>query len=75
VRTSLSDVPCLHLDENFKEREEREVSGKEAVQLWRLIRRSRWANTPPEKRKFLRRSQFSSQELTATLVLQGRVSG
>jgi len=32
--------------------EERQVTVKEAVQLQRFIRRYRWENTPPEKRKF-----------------------
>jgi hypothetical protein len=45
----------------------REVSAKEAVQLRRFMRRYRWANTPPEKRKFLRKSQLWSQEFTAKL--------
>jgi hypothetical protein len=35
-------------------REVREVSAKEAVQIRRFIRRYRWANTPPEKRKSMR---------------------
>jgi hypothetical protein len=48
-------------------REVREVSAKEAVQARRFMRRYRWANTPPEKRKFLRKSQLWSQEFTAKL--------
>jgi hypothetical protein len=31
------------------------------------MRRYRWANTPPEKRKFLRKSQLRSQDFTAKL--------
>jgi hypothetical protein len=49
-------------------REVGEVSANEAVQLRRIIRRYRWANTPPEKRKFLRKSQLWSQEFTAKLL-------
>ena len=48
-------------------REVLEVSAKEAVQLRRFMRRYRWANTPPEKRKFLRKSQLWSQDFTAKL--------
>jgi hypothetical protein len=48
-------------------REDRDVSAKEAVQIRRLIHRYRWANTPPEKRKFLRKSQLWSQDFTAKL--------
>ena len=48
-------------------REVREVSAKEAVQIRRFMRRYRWVNTPPEKRKFLRKSQPWSQEFTAKL--------
>ena len=51
----------------FGKREDREVSAKEAVQIRRFIRRYRWANTPPEKRKFLRKSQLWSQDFTAKL--------
>ena len=51
----------------FGKREVLEVSAKEAVQLRRFMRRYRWANTPPEKRKFLRKSQLWSQEFTAKL--------
>ena len=51
----------------FGKREVREVSAKEAVQIRRIMRRYRWANTPPEKRKFLRKSQLWSQDFTAKL--------
>ena len=51
----------------FGKREIREVSAKEATQLRRPTRRYRWSNTPPEKRKFLRKSQLWSQEFTAKL--------
>jgi hypothetical protein len=51
----------------FGKKENRDVSAKEAVQLRRIMRRYRWANTPPEKRKFLRKSQLWSQEFTAKL--------
>ena len=51
----------------FGKREDREVSAKEAVQLRRFMRRYRWANTPPEKRKFLRKSQLWLQDFTAKL--------
>jgi hypothetical protein len=51
----------------FGNREEREVSPADAVQLRRTIRRYRVANTRPEKRKFLRKSQLWSQEFTAKL--------
>jgi hypothetical protein len=51
----------------FGKREVREVSAKAAAQLRRFMRRYRWANTPPEKRKFLRRSQLWSQNFTAKL--------
>ena len=51
----------------FGKREVREVSAKEAVQIRRTMRRYRWANTPPEKRKCLRKSQLWSQDFTAKL--------
>jgi hypothetical protein len=51
----------------FGKREDRDVTAKEAVQIRRTMRRYRWANTPPEKRKFLRKSQLWSQEFTAKL--------
>jgi hypothetical protein len=51
----------------FGKREDRDVAAKEAVQIRRFMRRYRWANTPPEKRKFLRKSQLWSQEFTAKL--------
>ena len=31
------------------------------------MRRYRWANTPPERRKFLRKSQLWSEDFTAKL--------
>jgi hypothetical protein len=43
------------------------VSAKEAVQIRRIMRRYRWANMSPEKRKFLRKSQLWSQDFTAKL--------
>jgi hypothetical protein len=43
------------------------VAAKEALQIRRIMRRYRWANTPPEKRKFLRKSQLWSQDFTAKL--------
>jgi hypothetical protein len=51
----------------FGKREDREVSAMDAVQLRRVMRRYRVANTRPEKRKFLRKSQLWSQEFTAKL--------
>jgi hypothetical protein len=51
----------------FGKREHREFSAADAVQLRRTIRRYRVANTCPEKRKFLRKSQLWSQEFTAKL--------
>ncbi len=48
-------------------REDREVSAGEAVKLRRVMRRYRVANTPPEKRKFLRKSQLWSEDFTAKL--------
>ncbi len=48
-------------------REVREVSAKEAVQIRRFMRRYRWANTPPEKRKYMRKSQLWSQDFTVKL--------
>jgi hypothetical protein len=46
-------------------REETALTSKQADQVRRWIRRYRWANTPPEKRRFLRKSQLWSQEFTA----------
>jgi hypothetical protein len=48
-------------------REDREVSVGEAVKLRRVMRRCRWANTPTEKRKFLRKSQLWSEDFMAKL--------
>ena len=48
-------------------REDRQVSASEAVKLRRVMRRYRVANTPPEKRKYLRKSQLWSQDFTAKL--------
>ena len=48
-------------------REDRDMTAKQAVRFRRIIRRYRWANTPPEKRKCLRKSQLWSQEFTAKL--------
>jgi hypothetical protein len=54
----------------FGKEEDREVSAKEPVQIRRLIRRYRWASTPPEKRKFLRKSQLWSQDKYLDLLRQ-----
>ena len=48
-------------------REDREVSASQAVKLRRVMRRYRLANTPPEKRKYLRKSQLWSEDFTAKL--------
>jgi hypothetical protein len=48
-------------------REDREVTASEAVKLRRVMRRYRLANTPPEKRKYLRKSQLWSEDFTAKL--------
>jgi hypothetical protein len=48
-------------------REDREVSASQAVKLRRAMRRYRVANTPPEKRKFIRKSQLWAQDFTAKL--------
>ena len=48
-------------------REDRIVSAEEAVKLRRMVRRYRVANTPMEKRRFLRKSQLWSEEFTAKL--------
>src|SRR5580658_3818439 len=48
-------------------REDLEVSASQAVKLRRVMRRYRVANTPPEKRKYLRKSQLWSQDFTAKL--------
>ena len=48
-------------------REDREVTASEAVKLRRVMRRYRLANMPPEKRKFLRKSQLWSEDFTAKL--------
>ena len=48
-------------------REDREVTASQAVKLRRVMRRYRVANTPPEKRKFLRKSQLWSEDFTAKL--------
>jgi len=46
---------------------DRKVTATEAVKLRRVMRRYRVANTPPEKRKFLRKSQLWSEDFTAKL--------
>jgi hypothetical protein len=51
----------------FGKREDREVTASEAVKLRRVMRRYRLANTPPEKRTYLRRSQLWSEDFTAKL--------
>ena len=51
----------------FGEREDRQAAAKEAVQIWRFIRRYRWANARPEKRTFLRKSQLWPQDFTDKL--------
>ena len=43
------------------------MTAKEAVKLRRVMRRYRVANTPPEKRKYLRKSQLWSEDFTAKL--------
>jgi hypothetical protein len=43
------------------------VTASEAVKLRRVMRRYRLANTPPEKRKYLRKSQLWSEDFTAKL--------
>jgi len=48
-------------------REDREVSASQAVKLRRVMRRYRLANAPPEKRKYLRKSQLWSEDFTAKL--------
>jgi hypothetical protein len=48
-------------------REDREVRAGEAVKLRRGMRRYRLANTPPEKRKYLRKSQLWSEDFTAKI--------
>jgi hypothetical protein len=48
-------------------REDREVTASQAVKLRRVMRRYRLANTLPEKRKFLRKSQLWSEDFTAKL--------
>jgi hypothetical protein len=48
-------------------REDREVSASQAVKLRQVLRRYRVANTPPEKRKYLRKSQLWSQDFTPKL--------
>jgi hypothetical protein len=46
-------------------REDRELSASQAVKLRRVMRRYRLANTSPEKRKNLRKSQLWSEDFTA----------
>ena len=48
-------------------REDREVTAGQAMKLRRVMRRYRLANTLPEKRKFLRKSQLWSEDFTAKL--------
>ena len=48
-------------------REDREVTASEAVKLRRVMRRYRLANTPPEKWKYVRKSQLWSEDFTAKL--------
>jgi len=48
-------------------REDREMSAGQAVKLRRVMRRYRLANTLPEKRKFLRKSQLWAEDFTAKL--------
>jgi hypothetical protein len=47
--------------------EDLEVTPSQAVKLRRVMRRYRLASTPPEKRKFLRKSQLWPQDFTAKL--------
>jgi len=61
----------------LRKREDREVSASQAVKLppspglrrtrRRVMRRYRLANTPPEKRKYLRKSRLWSEDFTAKL--------
>ena len=51
----------------FGKREDREVTAIEAVKLRRVMRRYRVANTPPEKRKYVRKSQLWTEDFTAKL--------
>jgi hypothetical protein len=48
-------------------REDREMSARQAVKLRQVMRRYRMANTPPEKRQYLRKSQLWSEDFTAKL--------
>ena len=43
------------------------MTASEAVKLRRVMRLYRLANTPPEKRKYLRKSQLWSEDFTAKL--------
>jgi hypothetical protein len=45
-------------------RETVELTADQCIQLRRCVRRHRRANTPPEKRKFIRRGQFKAPEFT-----------
>lgn len=49
-------------------RETVELTERQAVQLRRTIRRYRWANTLPEKRKFLRKGGLWAEEFTVRLL-------
>jgi len=51
----------------FGKREDREVSASQAVKLRRVIWGYRLANTTPEKRKNLRKSQLWSEDFTPKL--------
>jgi hypothetical protein len=55
------------LNKSCGKREDREVSGSQAVKLRRVMRGHRLANTSPEKRKYLGKSQLCSEDLTAKL--------
>jgi hypothetical protein len=44
-----------------------QATASEAVKLRRVMRRYRLANTPPEKRKYLRKSQLWAEDFTAKL--------
>ena len=51
----------------FGKREDQEVTASQAVKLRRVMRRYRLANTSPEKRKYLRKSQLWSEDFTVKL--------
>jgi hypothetical protein len=54
---------CLKLGERLR----CEVTEKQAVQLRRFVRRYRWANTPPEKRRWLFKGGLFEKEFSVKL--------